>query len=173
MSTTIVVKRHTRAEQLAADTVAALDGQDVAWTVPKRYRSIAVAAAAAEPVTDAGLVLNIMWILLAGFLVFLMQAGFALVETGFARSKSVAHTRMMNMMVFCIGAIGYWATGFAFQFGAVNLTRPATETAAEWSHGPTTLGDWRGLLSEPLIQGGQNTILGGNGFLLAGLTTNI
>ena len=51
MSTTIVVKRHTRAEQLAADTVAALDGQDVAWTAPKRYRSIAVAAA--EVVTAA------------------------------------------------------------------------------------------------------------------------
>ena len=131
------------------------------------------AVAVPDPSTDAGLGLNIMWMLLAGFLVFFMQAGFALVETGFTRSKNVAHTMMMNMMVFCIGAIGYWLTGFAFQFGAVNVTLPATATAAEWAHSPTTLGDWTGLLNEPLIQIGQNTILGGNGFLLAGLTANV
>src|SRR4051794_22009330 len=63
---------------------------------------------------------NILWLLVAGFLVFFMQAGFALVETGFTRAKNVAHTMMMNMMVFCIGAVGYWICGFAFQFGAVN-----------------------------------------------------
>jgi Amt family ammonium transporter len=60
---------------------------------------------------------NIMWTFITGFLVFFMQAGFALVETGFTRSKNVAHTMMMNMMVFCIGALGCWLVGFAFQFG--------------------------------------------------------
>ena len=48
-----------------------------------------------------------LWTCLAGFLVFFMQAGFALVETGFTRAKNVAHTMGMNMMVFCIGFIGY------------------------------------------------------------------
>ena len=48
---------------------------------------------------------------MCGFLVFFMQAGFALVETGFTRAKNVVHTMMMNMMVFCIGALGYWAGG--------------------------------------------------------------
>jgi hypothetical protein len=43
---------------------------------------------------------NILWVLIAGFMVFFMQAGFALVETGFTRSKNVAHTMLMNMMVF-------------------------------------------------------------------------
>ena len=52
-----------------------------------------------------------------------MQAGFALVETGFT-GKNVTHTMMMNMMVFCIGALGYWLTGFAFQFGGVNAPLP-------------------------------------------------
>ena len=69
----------------------------------------------AEQVNDIALGLNIFWMLLGGFLVFFMQAGFALVETGFTRNKNVVHTMMMNMMVFCIGAIGYWLTGFAFQ----------------------------------------------------------
>ena len=64
--------------------------------------------------------LNIMWMMVAGFLVFFMQAGFALVEVGFTRAKNAAHTMAMNMLVFAIGAFGYWLTGFAFEFGAVN-----------------------------------------------------
>ncbi len=63
--------------------------------------------------------LNMLWTCLAGFLVFFMQAGFALVETGFARAKNAAHTMGMNMMVFCIGFIGYYICGFAFMFGRI------------------------------------------------------
>ncbi len=70
-----------------------------------------------------------MWMLIGGFLVFFMQAGFALVETGFTRTN-VAHTMMMNMMVFCVGAVGYWLVGFAFQFGGVNAAYPAVQGAA-------------------------------------------
>src|SRR6187551_753381 len=76
------------------------------------------------PAADVALDLNTMWLLICGFIVFFMQAGFALVETGFTRNKNVAHTMMMNMMVFCIGAVGYWLTGFAFQFGGVNAAYP-------------------------------------------------
>src|SRR3954464_5893434 len=42
--------------------------------------------------------INIMWTLLAGFLVMFMQAGFALVETGFTQKKNVAHTMGMNFL---------------------------------------------------------------------------
>jgi Amt family ammonium transporter len=130
-------------------------------------------AQATKSVTDA---LNIMWMLIAGFLVFFMQAGFALVETGFTRTKNVAHTMMMNMMVFCIGAVGFWLVGFAFQFGAVNASYPAVSTAGalagEWAHSPTTLGDWTGMLTRPLLRFGQFGIMGGNGFLLLGVGGN-
>jgi len=130
----------------------------------------------AEDVSDLALGLNILWMILGGFLVFFMQAGFALVETGFTRNKNVAHTMMMNMMVFCIGAVGYWLTGFAFQFGAVNAAYPevarAGVIAGEWAHSPITLGDWTGLLAAPLIRFGQHGILGGSGFLLGGLGAN-
>ena len=128
-----------------------------------------VAAASA----DATLSINIMWMLIGGFLVFFMQAGFALVETGFTRNKNVTHTMMMNMMVFGIGAVGYWLTGFAFQFGAVNAAFPAVTTAGaiagEWEHSPITLGDWTGLMASPLLRFGQFGILGGSGFLLMGI----
>lgn len=130
----------------------------------------------ADQVNDIALGLNVMWMLIGGFLVFFMQAGFALVETGFTRNKNVTHTMMMNMMVFCIGAVGYWLTGFAFQFGGVNAAYPeiarAGVIAGEWAHSPVTLGDWSGFLATPLIRIGQFGILGGSGFALAGLGTN-
>jgi Amt family ammonium transporter len=129
-----------------------------------------------QDMSDVTLGINILWMLMGGFLVFFMQAGFALVETGFTRNKNVAHTMMMNMMVFCIGAIGYWLVGFAFQYGAVNAAYPEVARAGvvtgEWAHSPVTLGDWSGLLAAPLIRFGQYGILGGSGFLLSGLGAN-
>jgi Amt family ammonium transporter len=116
---------------------------------------------------------NILWLLLAGFLVFFMQAGFALVETGFTRAKNVAHTMMMNMMVFGIGAIGYWICGFAFQFGAVNLPYPEVTTAGAiagpWAFSPLTLGAWGDSLSSGIRLGAQFGIIGTTGFFLQGI----
>jgi ammonium transporter, Amt family len=136
-------------------------------------QSVETVAAAARGVGDA---VNIMWMLIGGFLVFFMQAGFALVETGFTRTKNVAHTMMMNMMVFCVGAFGYWLVGFAFQFGGINAAFPAVKTAGamagEWAHSPTTLGDWGGLLARPLLRLGQAGLLGGTGFMLIGVGAN-
>jgi len=130
----------------------------------------------ADQVNDIALSINIMWMLIGGFLVFFMQAGFALVEAGFTRNKNVTHTMMMNMMVFCIGAIGYWLTGFAFQFGGINAAYPevarAGVIAGEWAHSPITLGDWTGLMATPLLRFGQFGILGGSGFMLAGVGAN-
>jgi Amt family ammonium transporter len=130
-----------------------------------------------DPTADLAVGINVMWMIIGGFLVFFMQAGFALVETGFTRTKNAAHTMMMNMMVFCIGAFGYWLTGFAFQFGAVNFSYDPVTTAGAvagaWAHSPTTLGDLGGLLATPLISFGQAGILGGSGFMLLGLGTNV
>ncbi len=131
----------------------------------------------ADPVADTNLGLNILWMIVGGFLVFFMQAGFALVETGFTRHKNVAHTMMMNMMVFCIGAVGYWLTGFAIQFGSVNFTYAATaisatQAAPEWAFSPITLGDWTGLLASAPVMIGESGIFGTSGFMLAGLGAN-
>ncbi len=61
--------------------------------------------------------LNIVWTLLAAFLVMFMQAGFALVATGLCRAKSAAHTMSMNFMIYALGVLGFWFCGFAFAFG--------------------------------------------------------
>jgi Amt family ammonium transporter len=127
-----------------------------------------VAASSSDTTTG----LNVMWVLLASFLIFFMQAGFALVETGFTRAKNVAHTMMMNLMVFCIGAIGYYFVGFGLQFGGVNHTYPALNNMTAWAFSPVTMGDWTGVLDAPLLLGEQFGVMGLSGFMLSGLTAN-
>ena len=62
-------------------------------------------------------VLDIMWILVAGILVFFMQAGFTLVETGFTRSKNTINIVMKNLMDLCIGSLGFWLIGYTLMYG--------------------------------------------------------
>ena len=137
------------------------------------FGGVASAQSTQPPNEELATAINILWMLVGGFLVFFMQAGFALVETGFTRAKNVAHTMMMNMMVFCIGAIGYWLVGFAFQFGGVNFTFPAVGSAQAWAFSPTTLGAWGDQLNSWLIRFGQIGILGGSGFMLTGGVTTV
>ena len=73
--------------------------------------------------------MNLVWTLVTGFLVMFMQAGFALVETGFTRAKNAAHTMMMNFMVYGLGMLGYFIAGFAFQFGGVGAIASLGGTA--------------------------------------------
>ncbi len=61
--------------------------------------------------------LNFIWTLIAAFLVFIMQAGFAMVEAGFTRAKNACNIMMKNLMDFCIGSLGFWAVGFGLMFG--------------------------------------------------------
>src|SRR2546430_15407632 len=68
--------------------------------------------------------INFVWTLVAGFLVMFMQAGFALVETGFTRSKNAGHTMTMNFMVYAIGMLAYWAVGFELQAGGIRDPPP-------------------------------------------------
>lgn len=63
--------------------------------------------------------LNFVWLLVCGFMVMFMQAGFAMVESGFTRAKNVAHTMAMNFMVYPLGMIGFWICGFAFMMGGL------------------------------------------------------
>ncbi|HTB53291.1 MAG TPA: ammonium transporter [Ferruginibacter sp.] len=63
--------------------------------------------------------INMVWLLITGFLVFFMQAGFALVETGLTRAKNVGHTMAMNLFVYPAGAMGFFICGFAIMFGGV------------------------------------------------------
>jgi Amt family ammonium transporter len=58
-----------------------------------------------------------IWVLLAAILVFFMQAGFAMVETGFTRAKNAGNIIMKNLLDFCLGSVVFWALGFGIMFG--------------------------------------------------------
>lgn len=57
-----------------------------------------------------------IWVLIAAALVFFMQAGFAMVETGFTRAKNAGNIIMKNLMDFAIGTPVYWLIGFGIMF---------------------------------------------------------
>ncbi len=74
---------------------------------------------AAQDGTTINLV-DTLWILMAAFLVFFMNAGFAFVEAGFCRAKNAVNILGKNYSVFAIAALAFWATGYAFMFGDGN-----------------------------------------------------
>jgi len=60
---------------------------------------------------------DFVWLLLAAFLVFFMQAGFAMVETGFTRAKNATNILMKNLMDFSAGSLVYFIIGWAIMYG--------------------------------------------------------
>ena len=58
-----------------------------------------------------------MWVLIGAFMVFFMQPGFAMVETGFTRAKNAGNIVMKNFMDLCLGSIVFWIIGFGLMFG--------------------------------------------------------
>ena len=102
--------------------------------------------------------INYVWVLIAGFMVMFMQAGFMFVETGLIRAKNAAHTAGMNFMIYPLGCLAFWAYGFAIGWG-------------NWWNGPVppgwyaSLGAGLSVLNEGFSVGGWN-IIGLKGFFL-------
>jgi Amt family ammonium transporter len=69
---------------------------------------------------ELSLALDTVWVLVTAFLVFFMQAGFALVEAGLTRAKNVGNIVMKNLMDFAIGTLAFFTLGFAIMFGHGN-----------------------------------------------------
>ena len=73
-----------------------------------------------KPVPELQVTVDTIWTAFAAVLVFLMQAGFAMVEGGFTRAKNVANTMMKNFGDFSMAALGFWILGFGIMFGNGN-----------------------------------------------------
>jgi ammonium transporter, Amt family len=109
----------------------------------------------AETTGHNKIAINMVWVLVCGFLVMFMQLGFAMVEGGLTRAKNSAHTFAMNFMIYPLGMLGFFICGFAFMFGGV---------------GPLgTLGGYDGLNQEFAINlfGHSFGLFGTKGFLLS------
>lgn len=74
-------------------------------------------ASAAEAIEAVQNNLNIVWTCIAAFLVFFMQAGFAMLETGFTRAKNAVNILMKNLMDFSVGTLTFAFLGFGLMFG--------------------------------------------------------
>jgi Amt family ammonium transporter len=73
-------------------------------------------------VTDIGVGLNMLWVVVGAALVIFMQAGFAMVETGFCRSKHAAHVVTTNLAIFGLGLVGFFLIGFPLMFGGFSYS---------------------------------------------------
>jgi Amt family ammonium transporter len=126
---------------------------DVPAAIPGNPTTLEVAAQAGHN----KVAINMMWVLITGFLVMFMQAGFAMVEAGLTRAKNAAHTMAMNFLVYPLGMLGFFITGFAFMFGGVGSLG--------------TLGGFGGLSHEVSINlfGKTWDIIGWTGFGLHGV----
>lgn len=118
-------------------------------------------AASAEAVETVQLNLNIVWTCVAAFLVFFMQAGFAMVESGFTRAKNAVNIMMKNLMDFSIGTVAFFLVGFGLMFGASNGFFGTTHfglSGADW-----TGGDWNFtfLIFQTVFAGTAATIVSG------------
>jgi ammonium transporter, Amt family len=85
----------------------------------------AVAQTAPTPTTEEQLAslkvgMDTMWVMIAGMLVFFMNAGFGMLETGFCRQKNAVNVLAKNLIVFALSTIAYWAIGFALMFSDGN-----------------------------------------------------
>src|SRR4030095_10149444 len=96
--------------------------------------------------------INMMWVLITGFLVMFMQTGFAMVETGLTQAKNAAHTFAMNFLIYPLGMLGFYVLGFGLMFGGLGAMG--------------TLGGYAGLNHEVTINlfGKTFGLFGGTGF---------
>ncbi|NJN86419.1 MAG: ammonium transporter [Leptolyngbyaceae cyanobacterium SL_7_1] len=86
--------------------------------------STAAVAQDAPPIEEVASGLRIgldtMWVMIAGFLVFFMNAGFCMLETGFCRQKNAVNVLSKNLIVFALSTVAFWFIGWGLMFGDGN-----------------------------------------------------
>ena len=105
---------------LGATTAYAGDPSGAATGGKEAYDALYAGKTVKGAIGHNAVAINFIWVFLAAVLVFFMQAGFALVETGFCRARNANHVIMTNLVIFAIGALAYWAIGFGLMFGGAS-----------------------------------------------------
>ena len=115
----------------AAPATKLLTGLAVATTALLAFPALAGAQDVdpAEAVATLGKQTNLLWVVLGAVLVIFMQAGFALVETGFCRAKHASHVVSSNFAIFGLGFVAFYLVGYAFMFGGFSLPLVGFDTA--------------------------------------------
>lgn len=117
--------------------------------------------------------INMMWVLITGFLVMFMQAGFAMVETGLCRAKNSAHTIAMNFMIYPLGCLAFWGYGFAIGWGNWFNGPVPDGWYASLGPGLSVLNEGLGINSSEVTEPTDNVytygLMGTKGFFLNGV----
>src|SRR5512145_3037879 len=71
-------------------------------------------------VASLKIALDTVWVLFTAFLVFFMNLGFGMVESGLCRAKNTVNILAKNFIVFAISTLAYWVIGFGFMYGDGN-----------------------------------------------------
>jgi Amt family ammonium transporter len=112
--------------------------------------SIGLSPMQADPVVTLGGQLNLLWVIIGAVLVIFMQAGFALVETGFCRAKNAAHVVSTNFAIFGLGFIAFFLYMVAFM--DTTATIPTGAMAERWKWGSFVIwGFFCGAIYYPLF----------------------
>ncbi len=125
-----------------SDLVGLAPGTMTQEDYDKAVKDEPFAAKLADNVNQNRLASNFIWTLLEGFLVMIMQAGFALAETGFCRAKSAGHTMFMNFMIYGLGMLGFFISGFAFMMGGVGIAGVPNLGGLATLNSEFTIGGW-------------------------------
>jgi Amt family ammonium transporter len=99
-----------------------------------------------DPVVALGEATNLLWVVIGAILVIFMQAGFALVETGFTQKKNAAEVMSMNFAIFGLGFVGFLFVGFPLAFGGFSYAPFGLATPMNGDGLPLIGGDTTGLL---------------------------
>src|SRR4030067_1644387 len=81
----------------------------------------ALAGAQGKEAPDLKVMADTVWVLITASLVFFMNAGFAMVESGLCRAKNAVNILSKNVIVFCVTTFFFWIAGFAIMFGDGNI----------------------------------------------------
>ncbi|MEX2446412.1 MAG: ammonium transporter, partial [Dehalococcoidia bacterium] len=104
--------------------------------------SVASAQTPDEALTDLAGALDLGWLLIAGILVLFMQAGFAMVEAGFVRTKNVTNILMKNVLDACFGGLVYFSIGWGLAYGASEAANGFMGAGNWFLSGFTDYGSW-------------------------------
>ncbi|NDJ16826.1 ammonium transporter [Myxacorys almedinensis A] len=86
------------------------------WSYAAAAQQPATLDSVAQTTTDLRVGLDTMWVMVAGFLVFFMNAGFCMLEAGFCREKNSVNILSKNLVVFALSTVAFWAIGFGLMF---------------------------------------------------------
>jgi Amt family ammonium transporter len=119
-------------------------------------------AFAAEPTAATNAVaVDTVWVLIAAFLVFLMQAGFGMVEAGFIRAKNTCNILMKNWLDYCVASIMFFLVGYALMFGKGNGLIGLSGFALSGAENPSGVPLWAFWLFQAAFCGAAATIVAG------------